>query len=155
MYGLVTIGRGIKHVLYFDKRSQLLFSMLTVVCEMPRLLKIETFSASKLFALSKQVPHPICLIGIDLISPFRIPGKKKAEVQWFYLLFLICAILKMIMESKRIKFLCSNFVYDIKFLPFIQSVGRTTAFQIFHKSWLQSVSWNLSQQKWWHFQHLG
>lgn len=80
MYGLITIGRGIKYVLCFDKKNQPLFSVLTLVCEMPRLLKIETFSASKLFALSKQFPHPICLIGIDLISPFRLLGKKKAKV---------------------------------------------------------------------------
>lgn len=77
---------------------------------MLRLLKIETFSASKLFALSKQLSHPICLIGIDLVSPFRIL-EEALSVMIFFFLFLICAVLKMIMESKK-----QNFFVQILFL---------------------------------------
>lgn len=68
---------------------------------MLRLLKIETFSASKLFALSKQLSNPICLIGIDLVSPFRILEEALSVMIFFSFLFLICAVLKMIMESKK------------------------------------------------------
>lgn len=32
VYGLVTIGKDMKYVLYFDKRNQSHFSTLTLVC---------------------------------------------------------------------------------------------------------------------------
>lgn len=81
---------------------------------MLRLLKIETFSASKLFALSKQLSHPICLIGIDLVSPFRILEEALSVMIFFFFSVSDLCSTQDDYGKQKIKFLCSNFVSDIK-----------------------------------------
>lgn len=93
-----------------------------------RLFKMETFSASKLFALSKRLTHSIYLIRIDLISPFRFLGKK--EGLGVMILFPdpdLCST-QGDYGKQNAKFLSSNFVYDIKVLPFSQCVGKNYNF---------------------------